>query len=122
MSTKKIPAVAYVRASDDDQDGSCGQQRGLIGRYAAAHGYDILRWYEDDGISGLTAEDRPRFRAMTADLALGDFEAVLVRSQDRFSRAEPRYFFADANVFADQEVQRRADQEVQRSGYGLRGR
>ena len=70
MANGLTPTVAYVRASDDDQDGSCGQQRGLIGRYAAAHGYDILRWYEDDGISGLTAEDRPRFRAMTADLAL----------------------------------------------------
>jgi site-specific DNA recombinase len=105
MANGLTPTVAYVRASDDDQDGSCAQQEGLIRRYAAAHGYRIVRWYKDDGISGLTAEDRPDFRRMTADIARGDFEAVLVRCQDRFSRAEPRFFFPAANPFIDAGIQ-----------------
>jgi DNA invertase Pin-like site-specific DNA recombinase len=97
---KRMRVVGYIRASDDDQDGSCDQQEGLLRRYEPDK-YEIVHMYRDDGISGLTAEDRPDFRAMTERIALADFEAVLVRSQDRFSRAEPRYFFPAANPFID---------------------
>jgi DNA invertase Pin-like site-specific DNA recombinase len=101
MTTKGIPTVAYARASTDDQEGSCPRQLKAVREYAAKNGYALLREYIDDGFSGGSAE-RPDFRRMVADCGeRGDFDAIIVFTQDRFSRLDPADFFAAAKPFID---------------------
>ena len=57
---ESVPAVAYLRRSTSRQEKSLTDQRTEIERYALQQGYRILRWYEDDGISGDATECRVR--------------------------------------------------------------
>ena len=46
-------AAGYVRRSTDDkQADSIDIQKEEVLAYAARHGYEIVRWYVDDGVSG----------------------------------------------------------------------
>jgi DNA invertase Pin-like site-specific DNA recombinase len=47
-----ITAVGYLRMSTDKQETSPEQQRAEIEKYAAQHGYQVMRWYADLGVSG----------------------------------------------------------------------
>ena len=81
-------AVGYIRRSTSDlQPQSLDDQQKAIAAYAQEHGFEVMRWYEDDGISGTETRQRPGFMQMIADAQdKKDFAAVLVWSQDRFSR------------------------------------
>lgn len=82
-----VPAVAYYRMSSDRQEASIADQREAVQRYAADHGYRIIREYIDEGISGDATERRTQFQAMHKAACNGrDFEAILVWDQDRFGR------------------------------------
>ncbi len=83
---RSIAAVGYVRMSTDKQETSPEQQRKEIEAYAAKHGYSILRWYSDLGISGDRTEKRVEFKQMIADAEDGRFKAILCWDQDRFGR------------------------------------
>ena len=85
-----IPAVAYVRCSTDQQvDASIPAQKANIEEWAGEHGYSILRWYIDEGISGWK-EGREQFQRMIDDAEhRNDFRAVVVWDQNRFSRFPP---------------------------------
>jgi len=102
--TETIPAVAYLRRSTDKQEQSLGDQRLEVSRYAEEHGYQIVREYVDDAISGTSAAERPGFQRMIADADAGDFQAVIVWNSDRFSRGDVtetehyRYLLRQANV------------------------
>ena len=104
IAKKTIPAVAYLRRSTDRQEQSLGDQRMEVSRYAEEHGYQIIREYVDDAISGTSAEERPGFQQMIADADAGDFQAVIVWNSDRFSRGDVtetehyRYLLRQANV------------------------
>jgi site-specific DNA recombinase len=80
-------SVAYYRMSTDEQETSIEQQREEVEKYAAKHGYKILREYVDEGISGDETEKRKGFLKMLADAqAIGDYQVVLCWDQDRFGR------------------------------------
>lgn len=83
---KKKIAVAYLRCSTDRQDYSVSDQWDALRKWAKQNGYVIIRKYSDDGISGAKAEKRPGFLQMVSDIALGDFEAVLIWDSYRFAR------------------------------------
>jgi DNA invertase Pin-like site-specific DNA recombinase len=83
---KMITAVGYLRMSTDRQETSPEQQRAEIEKYAAKHGYQVMRWYQDSGISGDRTEKRLQFQKMIADAADGRFKAILCWDQDRFGR------------------------------------
>jgi site-specific DNA recombinase len=83
---KAIAAVGYVRMSTDKQETSPEQQKQEIEAYAAKHGYTVLRWYADLGISGDRTEKRLQFQQMITDAEDGRFKAILCWDQDRFGR------------------------------------
>ena len=84
------PAVGYLRRSTDRQEQSIGDQRKAIERYAQEHGYEILRWYVDDAISGTSADERKAFLQLIGDASAEDcpFRYVLTYSVSRFSRGD----------------------------------
>lgn len=60
-----IPAAGYVRCSTGDkQEKSLPRQKQSLIEFARKLGYVIIKWYEDDGKSGATAEGRPGFMAL----------------------------------------------------------
>jgi|GEM_PF-1843033 len=99
-----MPAVAYLRMSSDEQEGSIEQQRSEVLQYAERHGYQIIRWYEDEGISGDETERRG-FREMMSAVDAPDFKFILVWNQDRFSRFRPQDAGRWMNHLAENGVQ-----------------
>ncbi len=89
-STALKPAVGYLRRSTDRQEQSLGDQKAALERYARDHGFEVLRFYTDDAISGTSADNRPGFQRMIADAGNGhcDFRAVLVYDIKRFGRVD----------------------------------
>lgn len=53
-------AAQYVRMSTEHQRFSIEHQSAAIERYAEAHGLQVVRSYEDRGISGLSRSPRRR--------------------------------------------------------------
>jgi DNA invertase Pin-like site-specific DNA recombinase len=88
MSAKTlIRAVGYARRSTDMQERSIPDQKASVERWAAEHGYRILRWYVDDAISGTSAKGRAAFERLLHEAENGrDFDAVLCYDIPRFSR------------------------------------
>jgi site-specific DNA recombinase len=87
MTKTLIPAVGYARRSTDMQERSIPDQQAAVGRWAAEHGYRVLRWYIDDAVSGTSARGRDAFEQMMKAAENGrDFETVLCYDISRFSR------------------------------------
>ncbi len=63
------PAVAYLHRSTDRQEQSIGDQRKALERYAEEHGFDLLDYYVDDAISGISSEERKAFLKLIEDAA-----------------------------------------------------
>ncbi|MCR4655971.1 MAG: recombinase family protein [Lachnospiraceae bacterium] len=78
-------AIGYYRFSSSGQDTSIEQQREAAHKYAEAHGFTIIREYDDPAISGTTA-DRPKFQQMLSEI--GDLRpaALILWKTDRLSR------------------------------------
>lgn len=84
-------AYAYCRQSksraEDDADSlSIQMQEHQIRQWAAAHGYEIVRVYEDQDVSGRT-DNRPAYRQLLADIReRRDVQAVITYKYSRFAR------------------------------------
>ncbi|KPJ77404.1 MAG: hypothetical protein AMS14_00590 [Planctomycetes bacterium DG_20] len=82
-----VKAVGYARRSTDMQERSIPDQQAFVERWAAEHGYTILRWFTDDAVSGTSTKGREAFERMIHDAENGrGFDAVLVYDISRFSR------------------------------------
>ncbi|MEW6253550.1 MAG: recombinase family protein, partial [Planctomycetota bacterium] len=81
-------AAQYVRMSTERQDFSVLQQKAAIASYAAARGYDIVRTYADEGISGLLIDQRSGLKMLLADVLSGKagFDVILVYDVSRWGR------------------------------------
>jgi DNA invertase Pin-like site-specific DNA recombinase len=90
LSAPARKAVGYVRRSTDRQDQSIGDQRRAIETYASQNGFDVVRWFEDDAISGTSVDTRRAFTQMGVDAqAPGrEWRYVLVYDVSRFSRGD----------------------------------
>ena len=81
-------AVAYCRRSTEKQDESISIQKQEIQKYAKANGYEITRFYVDDGIDGHD-ESRPGFQQLLKDAEGSTWGYIVVRNQSRFGRFRP---------------------------------
>ncbi|WP_238375028.1 recombinase family protein [Vulcanisaeta thermophila] len=62
-----IPAVAYVRVSTEEQDP--GNQVNYLTRWGASRGFNILKFYIDEAVSGASPIlERPAFREFVRDV------------------------------------------------------
>ncbi|MGB9791757.1 MAG: recombinase family protein [Thermacetogeniaceae bacterium] len=90
MDNSDIRVCAYARVSSEEQ-----QERGTIQnqiefgeKYADLHGYKILKWYLDDGITGtIPLSERPGGKELLKDAEEGTFELLLVYKIDRLGRS-----------------------------------
>ena len=55
---------------------------------AKRHGYRILTWYEDHGLTGTESANRPEFKRLLENAKGGKFQAVLLSEQSRMSRED----------------------------------
>ena len=86
--SNKITALYARLSSDDGQEGdsnSIVNQKKILKKYAAEHGYTPTSYYIDDGFSG-TSFRRPSFQRMIADIDAGKVERVIIKDMSRFGR------------------------------------
>ena len=84
---EKTRAAIYARVSTDrqEQEQTIQSQLAALRAYAEGKGYEAVREYVDDGLSGTTLA-RPGLDALRDALPSGDFSAVLFHSPDRMAR------------------------------------
>ena len=79
--TSKITALYERLSRDDDLNGesnSITNQKALLSKYAAEHGFRNIQFFVDDGYSG-TNFNRPGFQRMLADIKAGKIKRVVVK-------------------------------------------
>lgn len=84
-------ALAYVRCSSErqaKQESSLPAQKAEIERRASQDGATVIRWFEDDGISGKNIEDRPGLNACLDYVAKhkGEIARLYVYDTKRMAR------------------------------------
>jgi len=81
-------AAIYIRVSTEEQaeEGYSLAAQERAGRaYATAHGWEVVRLFADEGMSGRTAQ-RPGLIALRAAVVRGEVQAVIVHKLDRLAR------------------------------------
>lgn len=82
-----IPAFGYLRVSGKDQIDGDGfaRQRDAIGKWAAANGFKIVKWFEEKAVAGKTEWDaRPAWGEMVA--SLNGTRTIIIERLDRLAR------------------------------------
>lgn len=80
-------AVAYLRASTDDQRLSPEAQRAAIETWAAREGVSVVAWCTDQGVSGASElSDRPALAEALAALRAHSAGVLVVGKRDRLAR------------------------------------
>lgn len=89
MKRALIPAFAYLRVSGKGQLDGDGfpRQIATINDYAKKNGLEIVRTFEEQGVSGTKElENRPALQCLLAELEGGLVRIVLVEKLDRLAR------------------------------------
>lgn len=87
----RIKAAIYCRLSKEDaaktgpESESIQNQRSMLLRYAAEHGYTVQEVYIDEDYSGADRR-RPAFNQMLAAAERREFDVILAKTQSRFTR------------------------------------
>lgn len=80
-------AIAYIRASKDEQKLSLEAQRASIEAWAAREGVQVAAWHVDSGVCSTDAiEDRPGLMSALADITGHKATALVVAKRDRIAR------------------------------------
>ncbi|WP_296595002.1 recombinase family protein [Phenylobacterium sp.] len=87
-ATPSRRAAQYVRMSTDNQRYSIAYQTSANASFALEHGFEVVKSYEDAGISGLGLRRRSGLQQLLRDVLGGTpaFEAVLVYDVSRWGR------------------------------------
>jgi len=88
MSESLVPVAQYLRMSTDHQQYSLDNQADAIARYAASHGFVVVRTYSDAAKSGVRIKNRTGLQQLLKDVVGGQagFLAVLVYDVSRWGR------------------------------------
>lgn len=80
--------AAYCRVSTDksDQLNSLEAQKKFFTEYTEKSGYNLVRLYADEGISGTKTKNRKEFLRLMRDAHHGLFDMVVVKDISRFAR------------------------------------
>jgi DNA invertase Pin-like site-specific DNA recombinase len=88
QNKEKITAL-YERLSKDDElagdSMSIANQKIMLEKYAADHGFTNIRHFSDDGTSG-TVFNRPGLNAMIEEVKAGNVAVVIIKDQSRIGR------------------------------------
>jgi len=84
----RLKAAIYIRMSTELQTESPENQERQIRAYAERYNMVVVKVYRDLGISGVTAEERPQFRALIDDVQHSrvEFNIVLYLDESRWGR------------------------------------
>ena len=80
----------YLRVSTEDQarEGfSLPEQKERMETYCKFKGYEIVEYYEDDGISAKTGNHRPGFEKMLEDIKSKKINTIIALKLDRITRS-----------------------------------
>ncbi|PYG88461.1 site-specific DNA recombinase [Ruminiclostridium sufflavum DSM 19573] len=83
-------AVLYVRVSTEEQaiEGySISAQTSILREFAKAYEYDVIKVYQDAGISGKNISGRPALKELLSDARSKKFDIVLIWKLSRLSRS-----------------------------------
>ena len=99
MSQAPVPVAQYLRMSTDHQQYSLDNQADAISRYAAAHGFVVVRTFCDEARSGVSINRRNGLKQLLKETVEGHagFGAILVYDVSRWGR------FQDADEAAHYE-------------------
>ena len=113
----------YARFSSDLQDiRSITDQVDLARRYAASRSLRVSGVYEDAGISGASAINRPGLQRLIADAAASKFDVIVTESLDRLSRSQADIAFIYERLsFLGIRIETLADGHVSEIHVGLKG-
>lgn len=92
----KQKAVGYIRVStnaqaEDDKFGISSQKE-IIEQYAKANDYELVKFYIDEGISGVK-ETRPELDKILYSTDSVEYDTVIVAKSDRVARDIKLYFY-----------------------------
>src|SRR5260370_18490213 len=110
MTPKVAPirAAIYARFSHAEGDSdSVDVQTRQAKKALEANGWMLNEAYvlEDDGFSGREMLRRPGLRRLLEAAARGEFDVIVLRDLDRFSRSEPSRVLGELQKLADKGVQ-----------------
>ncbi len=99
MPESRVHAAQYLRMSTDHQQYSLDNQGDAIARFAADHGFVIVKTYSDAARSGLRLKNRAGLKQLLKEVVDGqvEFRAILVYDVSRWGR------FQDADEAAHYE-------------------
>jgi DNA invertase Pin-like site-specific DNA recombinase len=87
MIAELVPAAQYVRMSTENQQYSLDNQADAIAKYAAEHGFTVVKTYSDAAKSGLGLRNRGGLKQLLREVVEGaSFRAVLVYDVSRWGR------------------------------------
>ncbi len=84
-----MKAYGYLRVSGKGQIVGDGfeRQKECITKYAEQNGITIAKFYQEEGVSGVTTENnRPAFQQMISDILKNGVRTIIVERMDRLAR------------------------------------
>ncbi|MGV3103800.1 recombinase family protein [Rothia sp. 32237D007AR] len=86
-SVRRVAGYARVSTDHDDQITSYHAQVDYYTNYITNHtGWQLVKVYTDEGITGTSTKHRAGFQAMVADALAGKIDLIITKSVSRFAR------------------------------------
>ena len=86
MEHSRMVGYGRVSTDQDRQLDSLEHQVAFFTQFAQTHGYQLVKVYADEGISGKQLKNRREFLRMLDDARGGGFDVVVVKDVSRFAR------------------------------------
>lgn len=87
QTVKRVAAYARVSTDMEEQQSSYTAQVDYYTRHITTHtGWQLVRVYTDEGISGTSTKHRTGFQQMITDALSGKIDLILTKSVSRFAR------------------------------------